>query len=66
MDSVKITRMIEKGCIYEFLVGLNSEYDPVQVQVQILGKEPPLSLREVFAYVQNEETRCSTMLHSTS
>jgi len=56
--------MIEEERIYEFLGRLNSEYDPVPVQ--IFGKEPLPSLQEVFSYIQNEESRRSTMLHSNS
>jgi hypothetical protein len=36
------------------------------VRVQIFGKEPLPSLQEVFSYVQNEESRRSTMLHPSS
>jgi hypothetical protein len=63
-DAVKIKKMIEEERIYEFLGGLNSEYDPVRVQ--IFGKEPLPSLQEVFSYIQNEESCRSTMLHSSS
>jgi hypothetical protein len=37
IDAAQIKKMIEEH-IYEFLGGLNSEYDPVQVQ--IFWKEP--------------------------
>jgi hypothetical protein len=40
-DAVQIT-IIEEESIYEFLGGLNFEYDPVRVQ--IFGKEPLPSL----------------------
>jgi hypothetical protein len=63
-DAIKIRKMIEEEPIYEFLAGLNSEYDPVFVQ--ILGKDPLSSLREVFLHVQNVESRHSTSLHSSS
>jgi hypothetical protein len=63
VDAAQIKKMIEKR-IYEFLGGLNSEYD--LVRVQIFGKEPLPSLQEVFSYIQNEESRRSTMLHSSS
>jgi hypothetical protein len=36
------------------------------VRVRILRKDSLLSLREVFSYVQNKESRCSTMLHYSS
>lgn len=56
--------MIEEEHIYKFLVDWNSKYDPVRVQ--IFGKDPLLSLSEIFSCVQNEESRCSTMLYSSS
>lgn len=56
--------MIEEERIYEFLGRLNSEYDPVWIQ--IFGKEPLPSLQEGFSYIQNEESRRSTMFHSSS
>ncbi|RDX95957.1 hypothetical protein CR513_21447, partial [Mucuna pruriens] len=49
-----------KGRIFKFLHGLNSKYDPIQVQ--ILGKEKLPSLFEVFFIVRNEETQQSVML----
>jgi hypothetical protein len=63
-NTAQIKKMIEEECMYEFLGGLNSEYDPVRVH--IFGKEPLPSLQEVFSYIQNEESRRSTMLHSSS
>lgn len=42
VDASQIKKMIEEERIYEFLGGLNSEYDPVRVQ--IFGKEPLPSL----------------------
>jgi hypothetical protein len=56
--------MIDQERIYELLGGLNSEYNPIRVQ--IFGKEPLPSLQEVFSYVQNEESRRNTMLHARS
>ena len=44
----------------KFLSGLNSEFDPIRIQ--ILGKEKLLSLSEVFHIVRGEETRRSVML----
>jgi hypothetical protein len=63
VDAAQIKKTIEER-IYEFLGGLNSEYDPVRVQ--IFGKETLPSLQEVFCYIQNEQSRRSTMLHSNS
>jgi hypothetical protein len=53
--------MIEEERVHDFLGGLNSEYDPVRVQ--ILGKKPLPSLQEVFSDVHNEESHHNTMLH---
>jgi hypothetical protein len=63
-NAVQIKKMIEEERIYEFLGGLNSEYDPMRVQ--IFGKEPLPSLQVVISYIQNEESRRSTMLHPSS
>ncbi|RDY09226.1 hypothetical protein CR513_06435, partial [Mucuna pruriens] len=54
VDSIAYTRLVERGRIFKFLHGLNSKYDPIQVQ--ILGKEklPFLS--------KSEETQRSVML----
>ena len=42
------------------MVGLNSEYD--QVRIQILGKEKVPRLNEVIAIIQSEESRRELML----
>ncbi len=42
-DAVKFQKLIEKESIYDFLVGLNVEYD--QIRVQVLGKNPLPTLR---------------------
>jgi hypothetical protein len=46
--------------VYDFLVGLNSEFD--QVRIQILGKQEVPSFNEVIAIVRSEESRRSLML----
>ncbi|GAV77654.1 UBN2_3 domain-containing protein [Cephalotus follicularis] len=46
---------IEKERVYAFLGGLNSEYDPIRVQV--LGKEPFPTLLEAYNLVQHETRR---------
>ncbi|RDY00758.1 hypothetical protein CR513_16022, partial [Mucuna pruriens] len=51
------------GGIFKFLHGLNSEYDPIRVQ--ILSKEK-LSSSEVFSTVRSEETRRLVMLDKGS
>ncbi|RDX96208.1 hypothetical protein CR513_21163, partial [Mucuna pruriens] len=45
-DSIVYTGHVERGRIFKFLHGLNSEYDPIRVQ--ILGKEKLCSLSKVF------------------
>ncbi|RDX88727.1 hypothetical protein CR513_29635, partial [Mucuna pruriens] len=43
-DSIAYIELVERGRIFEFLHGLNSEYNPIRIQ--ILGKEKLLSLFE--------------------
>jgi len=62
-DAIKI-KMIEEKHIYELLGRLNSEYDPVWVQ--IFGKEPLPSLQEVFSYIQNEERKKQSVVARSS
>ena len=59
-DATSFKEYVEGERIFKFLAGLNSKFD--QVRSQILGIEPLPSLREAFAYVQNEESRQSAML----
>ncbi|GAV75402.1 LOW QUALITY PROTEIN: UBN2_3 domain-containing protein, partial [Cephalotus follicularis] len=54
----------EKERVYDFLAGLNSEYD--QIRVQVLGKESFPTLREAYNLVQREETQRGSMLHSST
>ncbi|XP_043809433.1 uncharacterized protein LOC122722509 [Manihot esculenta] len=61
-DTVKFQRMIEKERVYDFLAGLNNEYDPIRVQV--LGRNPFPSLQEAHAHVQQEESRRHAMLYT--
>lgn len=49
-----------KERIFEFLAGLNMEFD--QVRVQILGKDTMPSLNEVFSLIRAEEGRRTVML----
>lgn len=50
--------------VFKFLEGLNVEYDPVRSRV--LGMDVLLSLQEAFTFVQNEESRRSAILPSTT
>ncbi|RDY04923.1 hypothetical protein CR513_11295, partial [Mucuna pruriens] len=52
-DSIAYTGLVERGIIFKFLHGLNSEYNPIRVQ--ILGKEKLPSLSKVFFIVRTEE-----------
>ncbi|XP_073221559.1 uncharacterized protein [Cicer arietinum] len=54
-DSAILKEYIEQDRVYDFLVGLNPEYD--QVRIQILGKEKVLGLNEVVAIIRSEESR---------
>ncbi|RDY05674.1 Copia protein, partial [Mucuna pruriens] len=60
VDSIAYTGFIKRGRIFKFLHDLNSESDPIQVQ--ILGKKKLPSLSEVFFIIRSEETRQSVML----
>ncbi|TXG49302.1 hypothetical protein EZV62_025177 [Acer yangbiense] len=51
---------VERERIFEFLAGLNAEFD--QVRVQVLGKEPLPSLNEVFSIIRAESGRRLVML----
>lgn len=59
-----MTQFIERMRIFKFLFVLNTEFDPIRVQ--ILGKEKLPSLSEVFYTVQGEETQRSVMLEGSS
>jgi len=59
-DSVLLNEYIEQDRVYDFLVGLNPEYD--QVRIQILCKERVPSLNEVIAIIRSEESRRNLML----
>ena len=61
-DAESYQKLIERDRIFKFLAGLNREYD--QIRCSVLGMDPLPSLREAFAYVQNEESRRTTMLSS--
>ncbi|KAL2320148.1 hypothetical protein Fmac_029117 [Flemingia macrophylla] len=63
-DTTTWTQFLERVRIFKFLSGLNSEFDPIRVQ--ILGKEKLPTLSEVFHIVRGEETRRSVMLEGGS
>ena len=63
-DSTAYNKLVAEERIFKFLEGLKSEYDPVRSRV--LGMDPLPSLQETFAFIQNKESRRSTMLPSVS
>ncbi|KAK6921131.1 Retrotransposon Copia-like, N-terminal [Dillenia turbinata] len=63
-DATKFQKLVENERIYDFLAGLNMEYD--QIWVQVLGKDPLPSLRQTYSYVQQEESKRSAMIHTVS
>ena len=54
--------MIEKDRVYDFVAGLNPEFD--QLRVQVIGRSHFSSLEEAHSYIQQEETRRSAMLYT--
>ena len=59
-DAAILKDYIEKDRVYDFLAGLNVEFD--QVRVQILGKEEVQSLNETISLIRAEESRRGVML----
>nr|KYP41478.1 hypothetical protein KK1_037163 [Cajanus cajan] len=64
VDSDALTEFLERVRVFKFLHGLNSEFDPIRVQ--ILGNNKLPSLSEVFHIVRGEETRRLVMLEEGS
>src|SRR6266487_2360674 len=60
-DAAILNAVVERDRIFDFLAGLNVEFDPIRVQ--ILGKEKLPTLTEVFYTVRSEETRRHAMLN---
>lgn len=63
-DAITLKKFIERDRVFEFLAGLNIEFD--QVRIQILGKEEVSSLNEVISLVWAEESRRGVMLEPQS
>jgi len=59
-DAVVLKNFIEQDKVYDFLVGLNLDFD--QVRIQILGKMKVPCFNEVVALVRGEESRRRVML----
>ncbi|XP_058227159.1 uncharacterized protein LOC131335697 [Rhododendron vialii] len=60
VDAAAWLKRLEKERVYDFLAGLDIEYDTIRVQV--LGRIPFSSLGEAYAIVQQEESRRGAML----
>ena len=60
-DATTLKTFIEKDITYDFLTGLNGDYD--QVRIQILGKADLPSLNEVISIILIEESKRGVMLH---
>ncbi|RVW23401.1 hypothetical protein CK203_098189 [Vitis vinifera] len=56
-DAIVLKDFIEQDRVYDFLVGLNPEFD--QVRIQILGKQEVSCFNEVVALIRGEEGRMS-------
>ena len=48
-DATMLQKFVEREMIFEFLIGLNVEFD--QVRVSVLGKESSPILNEVFSII---------------
>ena len=59
-DAAILKSFIEKDRVYDFLAGLNVEFD--QVRVQILGKDEIPTLNETISLIRAEESRRGVML----
>ncbi|KAH7516297.1 hypothetical protein FEM48_Zijuj10G0120300 [Ziziphus jujuba var. spinosa] len=59
-DAVSLKNFIEKDRVYDFLAGLNPEFD--QVRIQIIGKDCTPSLEETISLIRAEESQRSVML----
>ncbi|KAK3009342.1 hypothetical protein RJ639_013424 [Escallonia herrerae] len=61
-DAAVLKNFIEKDRTYDFLAGLNIEFD--QMRIQILGKEELPSLNETISIINTEESRRGVMLYA--
>ena len=59
-DAAVLKDFIEQDRVYDFLIGLNLEFD--QVRIQILGKQEVPCFNEVVAMIRGEESRRSVIL----
>ncbi|GAV76359.1 UBN2_3 domain-containing protein [Cephalotus follicularis] len=61
-ELITFQKDIEKEMVYDFLAGLNPDYD--QVRVQVLGRDPFPTLEEAYNLIQHEERRRTSMMPS--
>ncbi|KAI9195707.1 hypothetical protein LWI28_017357 [Acer negundo] len=61
-DATTLKKVMEQDRVYDFLAGLNVDFQ--QVRVQILGKDELPSLNSAIFMVRAEESRRSVMLQS--
>ncbi|GAV78012.1 hypothetical protein CFOL_v3_21480 [Cephalotus follicularis] len=59
-DATASKIFIEKDMVYDFLAGLNPEFD--QVRIQILEKEEKPSLEETISLIRAEDSQRGIML----
>lgn len=59
IDNVKLAKIVDQERKKLFLAGLNPELD--QIRGQIIGQKSLLSLRDVYAWVPDEEIRKVTL-----
>ena len=60
VDTTAFRKFIDRQWVFKFLADLRDEYD--QVWCRILNMDPIPSLREAFAFIQNEEGRQGMIL----
>ena len=59
-DEAKFRKIVETKRVFKFLLGLNQSLD--EVRGRVLATKPLPSVREAFAEVRREESRCKVML----
>ncbi|GAV78634.1 UBN2_3 domain-containing protein [Cephalotus follicularis] len=59
-ELITFQKDIEKEIVYDFLAGLNPDYD--QVRVQVHGRDPFPTLEEAYNLIQHEERRHTSMM----
>ncbi|KAF6145510.1 hypothetical protein GIB67_026191, partial [Kingdonia uniflora] len=60
-DVATYAGIVSKRRIFQFLAGLNSEYEFARVQLLCRDSLPTLTLNQVYSYIQSEESHRSAM-----